>query len=95
MEIIPFHKHSAVLLPIFPSFLLPIKSDAHSILLYLCVLVLPFLPASNMFVTVGFVVAERVLYIPSIGFCILVTFGLRKLKNTARFYWILQSCTIF
>jgi hypothetical protein len=27
-------------------------------------LVLPFLPAANFVVTVGFVVAERVLYIP-------------------------------
>lgn len=27
-------------------------------------LVLPFLPATNLVVTVGFVVAERVLYIP-------------------------------
>jgi hypothetical protein len=27
-------------------------------------LVLPFLPAANLVVTVGFVVAERVLYIP-------------------------------
>lgn len=27
-------------------------------------IVLPFLPAANLLVTVGFVVAERVLYIP-------------------------------
>ncbi len=27
-------------------------------------LVMPYIPASNLFVTVGFVVAERVLYIP-------------------------------
>lgn len=30
----------------------------------LCFLIIPFIPASNLFVTVGFVVAERVLYIP-------------------------------
>ncbi|CAL1276414.1 unnamed protein product [Larinioides sclopetarius] len=63
-------------------------------LMYLCILVLPFLPASNIFITVGFVVAERVLYIPSIGFCILITYGLRKLRNSSRFYWMWQSCTI-
>ena len=34
--------------------------------------VLPYLPASNLLFTVGFVVAERVLYLPSIGACILV-----------------------
>ncbi|KZS09880.1 Transmembrane and TPR repeat-containing protein [Daphnia magna] len=41
-------------------------------------LVLPFLPASNLFFYVGFVVAERVLYMPSIGFCLLLGAGLEK-----------------
>ena len=31
----------------------------------------PFIPATNLFFYVGFVVAERILYIPSIGFCLL------------------------
>ncbi|CAJ0593677.1 unnamed protein product [Cylicocyclus nassatus] len=31
-----------------------------------------FLPASNLLITVGFTVAERVLYLPSVGFCIMV-----------------------
>jgi hypothetical protein len=35
-------------------------------------LVAPFLPASNLFFTVGFPVAERVLYTPSLGFVLLV-----------------------
>lgn len=34
-----------------------------------------FLPASNLFFLVGFVVAERVLFLPSMGFCILIAFG--------------------
>ena len=34
--------------------------------------VLPFLPASNLLFPVGFVVAERVLYLPSMGFTLLV-----------------------
>ncbi len=42
-------------------------------------LLLPFIPATNMFFYVGFVVAERVLYIPSMGFCLLVTVGLRSM----------------
>lgn len=41
-------------------------------------LVLPFIPATNLFFYVGFVVAERVLYIPSMGFCLLVTAGLKS-----------------
>jgi len=39
--------------------------------------VLPFVPASNLFFPVGFVVAERVLYVPSMGFCVLVAHGFR------------------
>ena len=36
----------------------------------LAILAVPFLPASNIFFTVGFVVAERVLYLSSIGSCV-------------------------
>lgn len=43
----------------------------------LALLVLPFLPASNLFFPVGFVVAERVLYMPSMGWCLLVAHGWR------------------
>ncbi|KAH8271113.1 hypothetical protein KR018_012409, partial [Drosophila ironensis] len=42
-------------------------------------LALPFLPASNLLFYVGFVVAERLLYLPSVGFCLLVGFGISKL----------------
>ncbi|CAG0896108.1 unnamed protein product [Cyprideis torosa] len=45
----------------------------------LSLLALPFLPASNLFFPVGFVVAERVLYMPSMGFCLLVAHGFRLL----------------
>lgn len=41
------------------------------------VVVIPFLPASNVFFRVGFVLAERVLYIPSLGFCLLVILGMQ------------------
>ncbi|KAF3859080.1 hypothetical protein F7725_021479 [Dissostichus mawsoni] len=42
-------------------------------------LMFPFIPASNLFFRVGFVVAERVLYMPSMGYCILVAHGLGRL----------------
>uniref|UniRef100_A0A8C5AZZ4 dolichyl-phosphate-mannose--protein mannosyltransferase n=1 Tax=Gadus morhua TaxID=8049 RepID=A0A8C5AZZ4_GADMO len=42
-------------------------------------LTFPFIPASNLFFRVGFVVAERVLYMPSMGYCILVVHGLGRL----------------
>ncbi|XP_041483488.1 protein O-mannosyl-transferase TMTC4-like [Lytechinus variegatus] len=41
--------------------------------------IIPFLPASNIFFRVGFVIAERVLYLPSLGFCLLVVMGTRHL----------------
>ncbi|XP_017779427.1 PREDICTED: transmembrane and TPR repeat-containing protein 4-like [Nicrophorus vespilloides] len=42
-------------------------------------IVLPFIPASNLFVKVGFVIAERTLLLPSAGFCLLVVIGFTKL----------------
>ena len=44
-------------------------------LIALSILTLSFLPASNLFFYVGFVVAERILYIPSVGFCLLIAIG--------------------
>ena len=45
---------------------------------------LPFLPATNLFFYVGFVVAERVLYIPSAGFCLLSGCGAATALSRAR-----------
>ena len=39
-------------------------------------IIFSYLPASNVFFPVGFVVAERVLYIPSMGLCILIGYGI-------------------
>ncbi|XP_048197088.1 protein O-mannosyl-transferase TMTC4 isoform X2 [Perognathus longimembris pacificus] len=47
-------------------------------------LVIPFLPASNLFFRVGFVVAERVLYLPSAGYCVLLTFGFGALSKHSK-----------
>ncbi|XP_018569656.1 transmembrane and TPR repeat-containing protein 4-like [Anoplophora glabripennis] len=44
-------------------------------------IILPFLPASNLIFTVGFVIAERTLLLPSTGFCLLVAIGLKKLER--------------
>lgn len=51
------------------------------ILVILSLIVFPFLPASNLFFPVGFVVAERILYLPSMGFCLLVAFGFHKMRT--------------
>ncbi|XP_046581370.1 protein O-mannosyl-transferase TMTC3-like isoform X2 [Haliotis rubra] len=51
------------------------------IIMSLSFLVLPFVPASNLFFPVGFVVAERILYTPSMGFCMLVALGFQILVH--------------
>ncbi|XP_072033910.1 protein O-mannosyl-transferase TMTC2-like [Amphiura filiformis] len=43
------------------------------------VLIFPYIPASNLFFYVGFVVAERILYIPSVGFCMLLALGFNQI----------------
>ncbi|XP_067669526.1 protein O-mannosyl-transferase TMTC4-like [Haliotis asinina] len=45
----------------------------------LAMLCVPFLPASNLFFRVGFVIAERILYLPCAGFCMLVVLGARQI----------------
>ncbi|XP_069576395.1 protein O-mannosyl-transferase TMTC1 [Brachyistius frenatus] len=55
------------------------RRDSREVLVGLLFLVFPFIPASNLFFRVGFVVAERVLYMPSMGYCILVAHGLGRL----------------
>ncbi|TWW73551.1 protein O-mannosyl-transferase TMTC1 isoform X2 [Takifugu flavidus] len=53
--------------------------ESREILVGVLFLVFPFIPASNLFFRVGFVVAERVLYMPSMGYCILVALGVSRL----------------
>lgn len=50
------------------------------LLLSMVFLVIPFLPASGL-IKVGFVIAERVLYVPSIGFCLLVAYSFVNLAD--------------
>ena len=50
-----------------------------TVLFGLSLIVFPYLPASNLFFPVGFVIAERVLYLPSMGVCLLVGYGAWKL----------------
>ncbi|XP_076324037.1 protein O-mannosyl-transferase Tmtc3-like isoform X3 [Tachypleus tridentatus] len=62
------------------------SDDGHSevVTMGLAFTVLPFLPASNLFFPVGFVVAERVLYTPSMGLCLLVAYGWHLLMERIR-----------
>ncbi|XP_032445974.1 protein O-mannosyl-transferase TMTC1 isoform X1 [Xiphophorus hellerii] len=59
------------------------RQEKKEVLVGIFFLVFPFIPASNLFFRVGFVVAERVLYMPSMGYCILVAAGLGRLFSVA------------
>ncbi|XP_077688661.1 protein O-mannosyl-transferase TMTC3 isoform X2 [Eretmochelys imbricata] len=72
--------------------------SSKTVLMALCLIVLPFIPASNLFFPVGFVVAERVLYVPSMGFCILVAHGWKRLSNKSvlrKLSWVCLSVVLF
>lgn len=62
----------------------PLPSTENVVVFSLGLLAIPFLPATNLFFYVGFVIAERVLYIPSMGFCLLVALGHRALHVRLR-----------
>ena len=58
-----------------------VSHTAKIVIVSLALMIFPFLPASNLFFPVGFVVAERVLYLPSMGFCMLVALGIWHLMQ--------------
>lgn len=62
-------------------------SQSRTLLMCLGWIVLPFLPASNLFFPVGFVVAERILYMPSMGYCLMVAYGYHQLQRRWRLRW--------
>ncbi|XP_050181399.1 protein O-mannosyl-transferase TMTC1 isoform X1 [Myiozetetes cayanensis] len=70
------------------------KLEHKEVLVGLLFLVFPFIPASNLFFRVGFVVAERVLYMPSMGYCILFVHGLKKLSTWLN-KWRITVLTLF
>lgn len=70
------------------------------LIMAMSLLVIPFIPASNVFFYVGFVVAERVLYLPSMGFCLLLGCSVRSLtevlaRRNAMFHYVVRlfMCT--
>ncbi|XP_071831925.1 protein O-mannosyl-transferase TMTC3-like isoform X2 [Apostichopus japonicus] len=71
---------------------------SRQIAMALAFLVFPFLPASNIFFPVGFVIAERILYSPSIGFSMLVVIGLQQILKYKKFnhlMYLLLGTTLF
>ncbi|XP_018009245.1 protein O-mannosyl-transferase TMTC4-like [Hyalella azteca] len=74
-------------------------ATARYVLMCLALGVVPFLPATNLFFRVGFVIAERVLYIPAAGLSCLVVIGMKQLSLSGQvykrivgvLYWLLVS----
>lgn len=62
------------------------RSPQVAMILFTSFMILPFVPASNILFYVGFVVAERVLYLPSVGFCFLLGLGAGSLTKNLRRY---------
>lgn len=65
-----------------------------SLLLCLLMIIIPFLPAANIHWVVGFEVAERVLYLPSIGFCILVGWILCQTRYARMFVSVIVTLMV-
>lgn len=55
------------------------QSESRALLRLLILMIASFLPATNLFAYVGFVAAERILYLPSVAFCLIVTMGFRRI----------------
>ncbi|XP_032309187.1 protein O-mannosyl-transferase TMTC1 isoform X2 [Drosophila ananassae] len=75
------------------------KSPCYAPTRLMCVafLVMPFLPASNLLFYVGFTVAERVLYLPSVGYCLLFGYGFGSIwrrAHSSRRYKALLLCLL-
>uniref|UniRef100_A0A4W5JDE7 dolichyl-phosphate-mannose--protein mannosyltransferase n=1 Tax=Hucho hucho TaxID=62062 RepID=A0A4W5JDE7_9TELE len=60
----------------------------------LVLLVVPFLPACNIFFRVGFVIAERVLYLSSAGYCLLLAYGLLRASLLALLCVYVARCAL-
>lgn len=67
-------------------------SSSCAILLSSAFLILPFLPATNILFYVGFVVAERVLYLPSAGLCLLIGLAGSKFWQYRQFRTTILMC---
>lgn len=73
----------------------PTTSKQRDVLLALLCIVIPFSIASNLFVRVGFVIAERILYMPSIGYCMLIVIGMDQLTSYFRVKNIISTMLVF
>ena len=60
------------------------QKNSQAALIGMALLGIPFIPSTGMFFIVGFTAAERVLYLPSMGFCILAGCFIHYLRTKFR-----------
>lgn len=65
------------------------KEDRIPIKIGLVIALLTYLPSSGMFFSVGFVIAERILYLPSIGYCLVLVWTLGKSRKSLQILIVL------
>jgi tetratricopeptide (TPR) repeat protein/fumarate reductase subunit C len=58
-----------------------LKRNDQKVLIFISFLIIPFLPATNLIFTVGFVVAERNLYLSVVGHAAIIVVGLERLQR--------------
>ncbi|XP_060065746.1 protein O-mannosyl-transferase TMTC4-like [Ylistrum balloti] len=61
----------------------------------LALIVVPFLPATNLLFRVGFVIAERVLYLSTAGYCVVIVLGVQRLVSTQSFPQVVRYMLVF
>lgn len=70
-------------------------SQVDCLALALALLIIPFLPATNLFFYVGFTIAERILYICSFGSCLLLAVciesALKLARKSSLFKWTIYA----
>ena len=54
-----------------------------------------FLPVSNLPFTIGTIMGERLLYLPSLGFCFLLGTGYRALDRRVSSQWVVPAAAAF
>jgi len=75
--LLPLAAYMGFLAAVTASFRAPLRYRRAG-LLALALLLVPYLPASNILFPVGTVIGERLMYIPSAGFCLAVVVGLHR-----------------
>ncbi|CAH2068649.1 unnamed protein product, partial [Iphiclides podalirius] len=72
------------------------ESSKRLMILATSLLIIPYLPAANILFPVGFVIAERILYLPSAGYCLLIAISINKLCCTnKKVYKVVITAYVF